>query len=101
MAEFELNIYGNDDEILKTYATNFIRWGVFMQAVELKEKIKTQNTVEQFNCINKFMKKIFPDLSDDDLEKADSGDVINSFNQLLNKANGIGAGSKNETGAAE
>ena len=35
MAQFELNTYGKDDEILNTFATDRVRWGVFMQALEL------------------------------------------------------------------
>lgn len=99
MSQFELNIYGNNDEILKTYATNRVRWGVFMQALELQESIEEQSPEEQFMAVNAFIKKIFPDLTDADLEMADADDVMNTFKQLLNKANKIGGKSKNVTGA--
>ena len=96
MAQFELNIDGNNDEIVKQFATDKVRWGVFMQAFELQDEIENMSQAEQFGMINKFVKKIFPELTDKDLENADIDDVMNTFKQLLNKANKIGGGnSKN------
>ena len=96
MAQFELNIYGNNDEIVKQFATDKVRWGVFMQAFELQDEIENMSQAEQFGMINKFVKKLFPDLTDKDRENADIDDVMNTFKQLLNKANKIGGGnSKN------
>lgn len=92
MAEFELNIYGADDEVIKTVETNKIRWGVFMQALEVSESLEAKGAADQLTTVNAFMKKIFPALTDDDLEKADYEDVLNTFKQLLNKANKIGGG---------
>lgn len=100
MAQFELNIYGNNDEIKKTYATDKVRWGVFLQAIELQDGLTDKPVKEQFKLIASFLKKLFPELTDDDLEEADGDDVINTFKQLLNKANAIGGNSKNATGAA-
>ena len=96
MAQFELNIYGNDDEILKTYATDKVRWGVFMQALELSDGLAEKPAAEQFRLINAFIKKIFPDLTDDDLERADSDDILNTFKQLIQKSNAIGGTSKSK-----
>ncbi len=93
MAQFELNIYGNNDEILKTYATDRVRWGVYLQALELQEKIADKSAAEQFRLINAFLKKIFPDLTDEDLECADYEDVMNTFKQLLHKSNAVGGSS--------
>lgn len=100
MALFELTIYGNDDEVLKTYATDKVRWGVFMQAVELQDQLDEMTSAEQFDLINQFMKKIFPSLTDEDLNLADGEDVFNTFYQLLRKANAIGGKSKNAKRAA-
>lgn len=99
MATFELNIYGNNDEIKKTYATDRVRWGVYMQALELNEGIEQKSAGDQFKLVNDFIKKIFPDLTDDDLANADGDDVFNTFKQLLRKANAIGGESKNGAGA--
>lgn len=91
MALFELNIYGNDDEIIKRFETNRVRWGVYLQAAELQESMKNANAAEKFRQISAFVKKIFPDLTDADLENADSDDVLNTFAQLVRKAEGIKA----------
>lgn len=100
MAEFELPIYGKNDEIVKTYATNKVRWGVFTQALELHENISKKSAAEQFSAVSAFIKKIFPDLTDDDLENADFNDVMNTFAQLVRKSNSINGGNpKNAAGA--
>ena len=96
MAQFELNIYGDNDEILKTYATEKVRWGVYLEAAKLNEEIATMDALEQFQVINQFMGKIFPTLTDAELELADADDVMNTFKQLIRKANKIAGGnSKN------
>ena len=97
MAQFELNIYGNDDEILKTYSTDKVRWGVFMQALELQEGLQGKSAAEQFKMMNSFLKKIFPDLTDADLELADGDDVINTFRQLTHKANNFNGNSNQDS----
>lgn len=101
MSQFELNTYGQNDEILKTFATDKVRWGVFMQALELQEALDKMTNAQQFAAINTFVKKIFPDLTDADLENADADDVLNTFKQLLSKAKkiGVGGNSKNAAGA--
>lgn len=92
MAQFELNIYGDNDEIIKTYSTDKVRWGVFMQALELQDGLSEKTPVEQFAAVNKFVKKIFPTITDEDLDAADGEDVLNTFKQLVTKANAIGGG---------
>ena len=91
MAQFELNIYGENDEIVKRFETNKVRWGVFMQALELQESLDEQSAAQQFSAVNKFM----------NLENADGDDVMNTFKQLLRKAGKIAGSnnSKNSTGA--
>lgn len=95
MAQFELNIYGNNDEIIKRFETDKVRWGIFMQALEVAESISEKSAAEQFELINTFVKKIFPDITDADLENADVDDVMNTFRQLVAKAGKIGGGVKN------
>lgn len=94
MAQFELNIYGKNDEIINRFETDKVRWGVFMQALELSEGLEKKSAAEQFKLINSFVKKIFTDLTDADLDNADYNDVLNTFKQLLQKANEIGTGDK-------
>lgn len=95
MAQFELNIYGKDDEILKTHATDRVRWGVLLQALEIADGLEKLSVSEQFKEVSEFIKKIFPELTDDELANADMDDVFNTFVQLTNKASKIGVNSKN------
>lgn len=95
MAQFELNIYDENDEIIKTYQTEHVRWGVLLEAVKLQEELKGKSGIEQFSSINKFVKKIFVGLTDEELEKADSRDVLNTFKQLLSSVGAINGDEKN------
>ena len=91
MALFELNIYGKNDEVIKRFETDKVRWGVYLQATELAENLEGASAAEKFKRISAFVKKIFPELTDADLENADSEDVLNTFTQLVRKSNGIKA----------
>lgn len=94
MAQFELNIYGKDDEVINRFETDKVRWGVYLEAIKLEESgLKKMTHAKQFELINGIIKKIFPDLTDKDLENADGDDVMATFNQLLAKGNAINAGS--------
>ena len=99
MAQFELKIYGENDEVIKQFETDRVRWGIFVQALELEESLKSAAAQDMLSAINEFVKKIFPNLTDADLENADVDDVLNTFKQLLAKARKIGANSKNGVGA--
>ena len=99
MAQFELNIYDENDEVVKRFETDKVRWGIFMQALELEESLKGANAREMITAITEFVKKIFPAMTDADIENADVDDVLNTFRQLLNKAAKIGGRTKNAAGA--
>jgi hypothetical protein len=99
MAQFELNIYGKDDEIVARYESDRVRWGIFLQALELEEGLQGKSPRELIESISQFVKKIFPDLTDEHLAAADVDDVMNTFKQLLKKAKKIGGGAKNAAGA--
>lgn len=96
MAKFELTIYGEDDEAIKKYETDHVRWGVFLQALKLQDEIKDKGADEQLSAINEFIKSIFVGLTDEEIQKADGFDVINTFNQLISAVGKInGSKSKN------
>lgn len=99
MAQFELKTYGDNDEVLKHFETDRVRWGIFMQALELEESLKGAAAGDMIPAINQFVKRIFPAMTDDDLANADVDDVLNTFKQLLSKARKIGGTSKNLNGA--
>lgn len=89
MAKYELTIYGENDEVVKKYETDHVRWRVFLNAIKLREEIKDKSTADQFAAINEFVKSIFDGLTDKELEQADGMDVMNTFKQILSAANGI------------
>lgn len=93
--DFELNIYGADDEIIKTYKTAHVRWSVFIKAVQLQEQLKDADAEKQFESIAEFVRTLFDGLTEDELNKADAFDVMAVFSQLVNKAKNINGGSKN------
>lgn len=101
MAKYELKIYGENDEVLKTYATDNVVWGFYLEAVKASEEMEEMTTAERFNMINSFVKRLFIGLTDEELEHGASGDdVLNVFNQLMKKARSIG-GAKNPTAAGK
>lgn len=100
MAKYELNIYKANNEIEKTYATDNIPWGFYIEAVKANEEMQEMDTVEQFEMINGFVKRMFIGLTDDELYRAGGDDVINLFNQLIKKGRSI-VGSKNPTAAGK
>lgn len=92
MSRFELNIYGENDEIIKKYETNYVRWGTILQAIDLQEKIKNNPMTEQIEMINSFVQSLFKGLTSDELKNADSMDVMNTFKQLISSVGGIDGG---------
>jgi hypothetical protein len=101
MAKYELKIYGENDEIIKTYATDNVMWGFYLEAVKASEEIESMTTAEKFEMINSFVKRLFVGLTDEELATGASGDdVLNVFNQLMRKARTIG-GEKNAQAAGK
>ena len=89
MAKFELNIYGKNDEILNTYQTDHIRWGLLVSALDLQEAIKDEAPDEQMKAINLFALELFPGMTEEELRNADGIDVMNVFAQVGRMANKI------------
>ena len=89
MAKFELNIYGENDEILKRYKTDHIRYGVLIEALEIDEKTKNKTPAEQFKASSALIKRVFHGLTDEELMLADMGDVLNTYAQIREQANDI------------
>jgi len=93
MAKFELNIYGENDEIIKKYETDHIRYGVLMQALEMEEETDGKPMAEQIKAANAIVKRVFHGLTDDELMLADMEDVLNTYAQITKQAEKIGGGS--------
>ena len=90
MAKFELNIYGENDEIIKRYETDHIRYGVLMEALEIEEKTKGKSEGEQIKAANALVKRVFHGLTDEELMLADMNDVLNTYAQVTRQAEKIG-----------
>lgn len=95
MSAFELRIYGDDDSIVKTFASSTVRWGVFLRAVGIQEEMSGKTADEQVIMVNDLVKTLFPNITENELKNADAEDVMNLFWQLVRKANQIGKSSKN------
>lgn len=100
MAKYELNIYGENDAIVKTYATDNVMWGFYLEAVKASDEMQDMTTIERFEMMNAFVKRLFIGLTDEELTHASGDDVMNVFNQLMRKAKAIG-GSKNAQAAVK
>lgn len=94
MNELTLNIYGENDEILKTYRTSHIRWRIFTDAIKLNEEIKEASEEKQLEAVGGFIKSVFPGLTDEELELADAFDIFNNFKIIVNKANALKGGAR-------
>ena len=96
MAKYELNIYGENDEIVKQYSTNICSWGVFIQAAEMSETLQEKSALEQLSAVGDILKSVFHGLTGEELMCADASDVMNTFSQIVAGGQKIkGANSKN------
>lgn len=96
MAKYELNIYGENDEVVKQYGTNICSWGVFIQAAEMSETLQDKSAVEQISAVGEILQSVFRGLTREELMCADASDVMNTFNQIVQGGQRIkGANPKN------
>lgn len=87
--KLSLNIYGENDEIIKTYETEHIRWRMFTEAVRLDEEMKDASAAEQMETVGDFVLSLFVGMTREELELADIQDVFNVFNMVVKLANKI------------
>lgn len=94
MAKFELPIYGENDELVKTYATDHIRWKLFIKAAEIQgsAKLNGNDTADKIEQIADLLKNVFSGITDEDLENADVVDIFSTFEQIANIGNSIKGG---------
>lgn len=96
MAKFELPIYGENDEVVKTYKTEHIRYGLLEDAIKMQEENTKTDADSKLKIIKPLVKRIFKGLTDEEIEDADVFDIINSFNQLVSLANGLSSNNNSE-----
>ena len=96
MAKFELPIYGENDEIIKTYQTDHIKWDTMVKSANLSGEMEEMTETEAIAVIGEFLLSVFIGLTDEELKKADCQDVVNTFKQIVRLGNKIkGGNSKN------
>lgn len=94
MAKFELNIYGENDEIKKTFQTDHVRWGLLLTVLDVQETLVDSSTEEQLEAVGAIVKELFVGMTNEDLCCADSYDIFNVFTQVGKLAQKM-RGSKN------
>lgn len=86
MAKFELNIYGKGDQVVNTYKTDIIRYGVIEDTVSLLEKIEGKSNVEQFKLVKPLVKSVFAGLTDEEMRDTNFTEVMSVFHKLVDEA---------------
>lgn len=84
--KLSLPIYGENDEILKTYETTHIRWRMFTEAARLNEELQSMSDAEQLEVVGDFIKSLFVGLTDEELGIADAEDIFNTFKMVVKMA---------------
>lgn len=92
MARFSLNIYGGNDEIVKSFEADRVRWGLIVKAASLSDSLKGRPAEEAIGAVGEFVRSVFPGMTEADLENADIGDIIAVYRQVLTSLNGIKGG---------
>lgn len=87
MARFELNVYGENDEVIKTLATDILRFGVMEDAVNMAETLDEEKPQKQVENVKEIMKQIFKGCTDEDLRDVDMKQMFDTFRQVVSSAN--------------
>lgn len=95
MAKYELPIYGEDNELVKTFETDIIKFNVLIKIMELNEKMADMKEIEKVKAVAKMVSLAFPNCSEKDALNADKDDLFNTFYQINRISEGINKGSKN------
>ncbi|MBR4859360.1 MAG: hypothetical protein IKU08_09290 [Clostridia bacterium] len=82
MAKFELKIY-KGDEVEKTYAVNHCPWGLYTEAADVQDHIKTMAGNDVIKSVGNIMLQLFEGLTTEDLQRADGHEVMSLFVQLV------------------
>lgn len=95
MALLNINVYGENDEVLKTFETDKIRWRLFGEAVKINDEIKDKPAAAQMEIVGKFILSLFVGMTEEDLDLCDVGDIFHTFKMVTMLANKIEGGEKN------
>lgn len=85
----ELNIYDDELEVVRQYKTYGLRWGTFQEIMAMQDelqKIEGATDAGAIEQINDMLKKVFPTITDEDLNAAFADDLFTAFKQAINVA---------------
>lgn len=90
MAKFELNVYNEKDEVIKTYQKNKCSVELFIKFQQLSDKLTTEkvkNDAEFFNALKDLFCEFFAELTEKEYtNNTDVAEVILLFNKIITKA---------------
>ena len=89
MAKFELAIYGENDEIVKEYKTDIVKYGILEDAIKISEETKGGTAEAQLKAVTPILQRVFKGLTEAELKDADLFTVFGVFNQIISLANGL------------
>jgi hypothetical protein len=96
MATFTLKIYGSDDnDVIKSYETNRIKYGAFLKALEIAEKAEKMTKKDFILAASDLAKTIFPDITDEEIANAEFTDVLALCKSVAQISGGVEGSSKN------
>ena len=79
-----LTIYDEQDEIIQSFSTSRIRWGIIEDVVDLSEKLEGKSEREAIQAMGQFIQLVFPKLTKELLRQADVSDIKLCFQQIIN-----------------
>lgn len=96
MALFTLNVYGENDEVVKTYETSKIKYGLIEDFISLSNDLKNKTEFEQFTLMKPILKTLFVGITDEELRNVDFIDVTKVILSIMKEVNsGFGSEGKN------
>jgi len=78
-----LTIYDEQDEIIQSFSTSRIRWGIIEDVVDLSEKLAGKSEREAIQAMGQFIQLVFPKLTKELLRQADVSDIKLCFQQII------------------
>ena len=84
-----LTIYDEQDEIIQSFSTSRIRWGIIEDVVDLSEKLAGKSEREAIQAMGQFIQLVFPKLTKELLRQADVSDIKLCFQQIVSVVKNI------------
>lgn len=88
MAKFQINVYSDSDEVIKTYVRNTCPVHLFTRAVKLAEKLESKKAsdYEAIDEIIEIVKALFPEMTQEEADRCDMTDIIFTFRELVQRS---------------